>query len=168
MRKTRVWITFGCCLCALAIAAWAQSGRAGLWEVTTTMTWQQSPMPPGMAAPPGSPFSGAPHTTQVCITQAQIDRFGGPPPQTRGDCQVSNMQRSANSMSANISCTGQMSASGTLTTSWSDGGHSNTKLHMTGTMQMGPNSRPVEWTTESTSTFKSADCGSVRPVGGPN
>ena len=89
MRKTRVWMMLGCCLLALTVLAWAQSNRKpGLWEVTSTMTWQQSPMPPGMQAPPGSPFGGGPRTTQVCVTQAQIDKFGGPAPQTRGDCQV--------------------------------------------------------------------------------
>jgi hypothetical protein len=168
MRKTRVWITLCCCLCTLAIAAGAQSKKAGLWEVTTTMTWQQSPLPPGMAAPPGSPFGGAPRTSEICVTQEQIDKFGGPPPQSRGACQVTNMQKSANGISASISCTGQMSASGTFKASWSDDGHSKSTMHMTGTMQMGPNSKPVEWTTESTSTFKSADCGSVRPVGTGN
>jgi hypothetical protein len=31
-------------------------------------------------------------------------------------------------------------------------------------MQMGPNATPVEYTIESTSAFKSADCGSVKPI----
>jgi len=44
MRKTRVWITLSCCLFVLAIFAWAQANRKpGLWEMTTNMTWQQSP-----------------------------------------------------------------------------------------------------------------------------
>lgn len=169
MRNTRPWIAFiGCCLFALAVCAWAQNGKAGLWEVTTVMTWQQSPMPPGMTAPPGSPFNGAPRTTQVCITQAQLDKYGGPPPQTRGDCQVSNIQKTPNSMSATITCSGQMSATGTVEASWTDAEHSKSRVHMTGTMQMGPRTTPVEWTVESTSVFQSADCGSVRPVGGSN
>jgi hypothetical protein len=31
-------------------------------------------------------------------------------------------------------------------------------------MQMGPNSTPVEYTIESVSTYKGADCGSVKPM----
>ena len=81
------------CFCNGA-SAWAQSTRkAGLWEVTSTMTWQQSPMPAGMPVNPNSPFAGGAHTTQVCVTQAQIDRYGALPPQTRGDCQVTNIQK---------------------------------------------------------------------------
>ena len=74
MRKTRVWITMGCCLFALAVFAWAQSNRKpGLWEMTTNMTWQQSPMPPGMTMPPGahSPFGGGPITAQVATANAR-------------------------------------------------------------------------------------------------
>ena len=56
MHKTRVSFPIACCLLAVAVFAWAQSTRKpGLWEMTTTMTWQQSPMPQGMQAPPGSP-----------------------------------------------------------------------------------------------------------------
>jgi hypothetical protein len=35
-------------------------------------------------------------------------------------------------------------------------------------MTMGPNSRPIEWTMDQTSAFKSADCGSVQPVTVPS
>ena len=54
MRKTRVWIILSCCLFALAVVALAQAIRKpGLWEMTANMTWQQSPLPPGMNAAPG-------------------------------------------------------------------------------------------------------------------
>jgi hypothetical protein len=42
--------------------------------------------------------------------------------------------------------------------------HAKGKVHFTGTMQMGPNSRPIEWTSESTSVYKGPDCGSVQPL----
>jgi hypothetical protein len=168
MRKTRVWITLGCCLFAVAILAWAQGTRKpGLWEITSTMTWQQSPMPPGMQAPPGSPFGGGPRTTQVCVTQAQIDKYGAPPPQTRGDCQMTGIQIRPTGMSATMACTGRVVGSGSVEATFIDSEHAKSKVHFTGTMAMGPNSRPIEWTMESTSTFKSADCGSVQPVATP-
>jgi len=110
MRKTRILIT-SCSLFAVALLTWAQSTRkAGLWEVTSTMTWQQSPMPAGMSANPNSPFGGGSHTNQVCVTQAQIDRYGSLPPQTRGDCQVTNIQKRSDGMTATIACTGRMNA----------------------------------------------------------
>jgi hypothetical protein len=169
MPKTRVWITLGCCLFALAVIAWAQTTRkAGLWEITSTMTWQQSPMPPGMQAPPGSPFGGGPRTMQVCVTQAQIDKYGAPPPQTRGDCQMTGIQIRPTGMSATMACTGRVVGSGSVEATFIDSEHTRSKVHFSGTMTMGPNSRPIEWSMESTSAFKSADCGSVQPIVTPS
>jgi hypothetical protein len=71
MRATRVWIPVSCCVLALAVYAWAQGRKAGLYEVTTDMTWQQSPFPAGMG-----PGAHGPRTSQVCVTQAQIDKYG--------------------------------------------------------------------------------------------
>lgn len=155
----------GVCLSVLGLFAWAQTRKAGLWEVTSNMTWQQSPFPAGMGPGGGSPaFGGGPHTTQICVTQEQIDKYGTVPPQTRGDCQVTNIVKKANGMSADMVCTGHMGGKGTLEASWTDDSHSTSKMHFTGTMQMGPNSTPVEWTVESSSVFKGPDCGSVKPA----
>ena len=170
MRKTRVWITMGCCLFALAVFAWAQSNRKpGLWEMTANMTWQQSPMPPGMQPPPGgganSPFGGGPHTTQVCLTQAMIDKYGAPMPQSRnGECQIANVRVKTPSMTADWICSGKMAGKGTLESSWADPNHAIGKVHFTGNMQMGQNSRTVEYTIESSSVYKGPDCGSVAPA----
>lgn len=168
MRKTRFWAPVGCCLAATAMLLMAQSNRKpGLYETTSTMTWQQSPFPAGMQAPAGSPFGGGPHTSQVCVTQEMIDRYGGPMPQSRGDCQAKNMTRTANGMTADWVCTGQMAGTGKMEGTWNADGTSHTKVHFTGTMSMGPRSTPVEWTMESSSTFKGPDCGSVKPMAMP-
>ena len=161
MRTTRIWIPMCCCALATAVILMAQqdSRRPGLYETTSNMTWQQSPFPAGMQAP-----GGGPHTTQVCITQEMIDRYGGPTPQSRGDCHMENLVKKADGMSADWICTGAMSGKGTVESSWTAGGASATsKVHFTGNMQMGPRSSPVEWTMESTSVFKGTDCGNVKP-----
>jgi hypothetical protein len=178
MSKTRVWITLGCCLFAVAIFAWAQSNRKpGLWEMTSNMTWQQSPMPAmpnmpqGMTMPAGAnnPFAGGPRTTQVCLTQAMIDKYGAPMPQSRNnECQISNVQLHANGMSADWVCTGRMAGKGSLESSWTDPDHAKGKVHFVGTMQMGPNSKPIEYTIETSSDYKGPDCGSVKPLPMPN
>jgi hypothetical protein len=94
-----------------------------------------------------------------------IDKFGGPSPTPqRGDCQVTNVSMSLTSMTASIACTGQMTGSGTVNASFTEGGTGQTKVHFTGTMQMGPRSAPVEWTMQATSTYKGPDCGSVKPI----
>jgi hypothetical protein len=166
MRKFRFWIPVGSCFMLAAVLLIAQQGRKpGLYETTSTMTWQQSPMPAGMHMPANSPFGGGPHTSQVCVTQEMIDRYGGPMPQSRGECQVKNMVRSATGMTADYVCTGQMSGTGKLEANWSEAGEAHSKLHFTGNMSMGQHgSKPVEWTIESNSTYKGADCGSVKPM----
>ena len=167
MSKTRVWITLGCCLFVMAVFAWAQAIRKpGLWEMTATMTWQKSPLPPGMILPPGmkSPFSGSTNTTMVCLTQAMIDKYGAPVPSTQRDCQITNVVLNTSSMTATMVCTGKMNGTATMESSWASGDTAQGKMHFTGTMQSGPNSMPVEWTVDSTSVYKGPDCGSVQPL----
>ncbi len=186
MRKTRVCIALGCCIAALAAQAQIKQ-RPGLWETTSTMTMagipqmpqmpqgaQMPQLPPGTQLPPGvqmpqgggmgGPFGG-PHTTQVCITQAMIDKYGGPysNPQ-RGDCQTTDISIKANGMTATVVCTGQMNATGTVESTWTDPNTTHTKMHMTGTMQMGQNSHPIDMTMQATSVYKGPDCGNVKPL----
>jgi len=67
-------------------------------------------------------------------------------------------------MTAAIACTGQMSGTGTVESNWTIPDHSKGKVHFTGTLTMGPNTKPVEWTIDSESAYKGPDCGSVKPV----
>ena len=161
MRIRHFAIALTCCL--LATALYGQTLRPGLYEVTTTMNWIKSPLPPGMSMPANSPFSGAARTTQVCLTQAQIDKYGAPLSQSK-NCQVVNVVLSATSMRAEMVCTGQMNGRGTVESHWDTGGTARSKVHFSGTMQAGPNPMPVEWTSESTSQYKGPECGSVNPV----
>jgi hypothetical protein len=163
MRKTAVWIVLSCCLFAVAIVALAQAVRKpGLWEMTSSMTYQQSPFPPGMPASALAAMS-APHTVQVCLTQAMIDKYGAPVSQSR-DCQISNIVMKPNGMTAEMVCTGKMSGHGEMESSWTDSNVAKSKVHFVGTMGAGPNSMPVEWTVASTSVYKGPDCGSVKPM----
>ena len=176
MSKGRIGIVLLCCLPMLLTAAQGQTKqKPGLWEVTSQMTMAGMPqmpqLPPGTQLPPGvqmpqSPF--APHTSQVCVTQAMIDKYGGPTSQPpRGDCQITNVVMKPNGMTADMVCTGQMNARGTVTSTWTDGNSTDTTVHMTGTMQMGQNSRPVDMTMHATSTYKGPDCGDVKPAAMP-
>ena len=156
MRGSRVGSTIGVCLVTLTVFAMSPTRKAGLWEATSQMTWQQSPVA-GMPAMPA-------RTTQVCVTQEMIDKYGGNIPETRGSCQVSNVSIKPGGMTADMVCTGQMNGKATLATTWTDEEHASSTVHFTGEMSMGPNTKPVEWTSKSTSVFKGADCGSVKPV----
>jgi hypothetical protein len=180
---------------ALAVLTWAQARpKAGLWEVTSNMSMGGSQMPqmpagaqmpqniqlpPGVSLPPGmqmpqgaggSPFHGT--TTQVCVTQAMVDKYGGPSPapQNRNaDCQVTDIAKKDSGMTATITCTGQMTGTGTVESIWSDGGNTtNTTVHIKGTVQHGPNSMPVDMTIHSKSVFRGTDCGDVKPFAMPS
>jgi hypothetical protein len=160
MHNTRVWITICFCLFAVTITASSQAVRKpGLWEMTTSMIWQKSPMPGGMTMP-----GGGPHTMQVCLTQAMIDKYGAPMAQTQRDCKITNVVMHATSMTADLVCSGKMNGKGEMQSSWTMGNTATGKMHFAGNMQMGPNSTPVEWTTDTTSTYKGPDCGSVKPL----
>jgi hypothetical protein len=163
MRKTPVLITLTCFAVLTGLAGAQSMQRPGLWEMTSTMSWQKSPMPNGMTMP-----GGGAHSTQVCLTKEMIDKYGTPPPQSRNNqCQMSNVVKKANSMSADWICSGPMAGKGTVEASFTDPDHSTSKVHFLGSMQAGPNTMPIEYTIESTSVFKGADCGSVKPLAIP-
>jgi hypothetical protein len=119
-----------------------------------------------MTLPAGvkSPFSGTTNTTQVCLTQAMIDKYGAPMAQTQGGCKISNIVMKPTSMTADLVCSGNMNGKGEVESSWTDGSHATGKVHFEGSMQAGPNPMPIEWTVNSTSVYKGPDCGSVKPL----
>lgn len=113
----------------------------------------------------GGPMGG-PHTSQVCVTQAMINKYGGAspaPPSKNSDCKMTNVSVTAKGMTATMVCTGQMNTTGQVEATFVDANTTTTKMHITGTMQMGPNSRPVDMTMQATSVYKGPDCGNVKP-----
>src|SRR6202161_475173 len=81
MRNIRLWIGIGCWLAVGSLAlSGTTSRKAGLWETTTTTTWQKAPQAPGDQA---EKLRGGTHTAQVCLTQAMIDNYGALLPQSR-------------------------------------------------------------------------------------
>lgn len=140
-----------------ALTASAQARKPGLWKVTSTMTWQESPFPSGVNP------ANTPHTTEICVTQQQIDKYGTFPPHLNGQCQITNVLKSSDSMSADIECSGNMQGKGHVQASWSEENRSTSTVHFEGVMQMGPEPKPFQWTIQSTAIFESSDCGSVKP-----
>lgn len=167
MRITRIAVLLCCCLFAASL--FAQMAKPGLWEVTSNMTFQKSPfanMPnmPDMSKVPNSPFGGGPHTSQVCITPQQIEKYGSPVNEQR-DCQIVNIRKSSTGMKAEMVCSGNMNGKATIETTVLDASHSKTHVHFAGTMGgRGGQGMDVEWTSDSTSTYKGPDCGSVKPI----
>ena len=162
MRICRNVLVGGLVVLFAGLNTYAQKPKAGLYEVTNRMIWQQSPFPEGTQPAPGSV---GPHTAQACITQAQIDKYNGPKPEAHGECQVSNIQKRKDGMTAELACNGRMRGRGTVRSIWTDSGHSKSKVHFTGEMQVGQNTKDVEWTLESESAYKGPNCGDVKPAG---
>jgi hypothetical protein len=171
MRRNRGWIALVGCLFAMTVFALAQTGKPGLWVLTSTTKWRQSPYPEGMGGSPAaggghSPLAGV-HTTQFCVTQQYFDKYGAILPQISG-CRVTNIVKKAYGMTGEMACTGKMSGKLSLESSWINDEHTTGKVHFVGLMQVGPTSKPVEWTTASSSIYKGADCGSVKPIPVPD
>jgi hypothetical protein len=160
MRKTQVWIMLGCCLFGMASIASAQSRKPGLWEITTTMHY------PISSATPGRPATMGPLTSQVCLTQALIDKYGAPLPQV-GQCKVTSLNKQANSVKVEMTCTGRSNIKATGESTWT-ATTATGSMHFFGMAGSGSGAKPMEWTSTSTSVFKSADCGSVKPYPMPN
>jgi len=105
------------------------------------------------------------HTTQVCVTQAMIDKYGGPTSNPgRGNCQMTDVSLTASGMTAKMSCSGQMNMTGTVQTTFVDANTTKTTVTMTMTS---PNGQTMNMTTQATATYKGADCGSVQPMAVP-
>jgi hypothetical protein len=166
MRNTRLLMTIAYCIFTTSLALAQQGLKPGLYETTANWSWQKSPFPPGMQMPPqaAAAFGGGTHTTQGCLSQAWIDRLGGPIPQDRGECRMTDISRKVFSMTATEVCSGRMSGTASVEVDWSLLSSAKGKVHFVGSLQMGPNSTPIEWTNEFTSVYKGPDCGSVKPA----
>jgi hypothetical protein len=166
------------CLLVVAVSAGAQAKpKAGLWEYSTQMSMggqqmQMPQLPAGVKLPAGVSMPqgmGGAIVSQVCVTQDQIEKYGVPTsnPQ-RGNCEVTNVAKQTDGMTADIKCTGEMNATGNIVSKWSNGGNTtNTTMHMKGTMNAGGSSQPIDMSTQINATYKGADCGNVKPIQAP-
>ena len=148
---------------AVAIPVFAQDkgdashhyGKAGTWEITTTMTWQKAP--PVRSGTPGGPPAAGTHTHEFCLTQAMVDA-GALLPQSRGECHIQNKVIKPGSLTAKYVCTGKMKGMGNVETTIPDPEHVNGSIHFVGTLDVGTHPQPIEWTMVSNSVFKGDQC----------
>ena len=162
MRIRQICITLGCLACLGSLVAPAATSRKpGLWEINSSTTWQKSPSLPGVN---GKRLPSGSHVQQVCLTREMIEDYGALLPQSRGQCTVENRVLRPGKMTGEYVCKGMMMGKGSIDSVWSDDEHSIGTVHFLGTMVVGHDMEPVEWTTQSRATFKSSDCGTVRPM----
>jgi hypothetical protein len=147
-------------------AALAGHGKAGLWNVSTSMTMPDMPqMPPEAAAMMKQqglkmPMGGEPVTTRICMSQAEVD--ADTPPRT-GDremhCDTHMISKTPSSMTAETVCGGKMQGTGHLQVSYSGTEHYSGSYSFKGTMD----GRPQEMTSSFKGDWVKADCGAVKP-----
>lgn len=162
MRPTRLWMAIaGWLLLETFATAGTTTRKPGLWEITTTTTWQKAPEIPGDEA---AKLRGGTRTTELCLTQEMIDDYGALLPQGRGQCSIQNRVTTESKTTGDYLCSGgMMEGKGRLESTWTDPEHVQGTVHFTGTFLVGSDKQPIEWTTESRSRFKSESCGAVKP-----
>lgn len=154
------WLLIG------VVAAWAQETRkAGLWLVTSSTHIQQPGQAPGNLSTPASsnaaaePAGGAP----VCLTREIVDNYGVILPPSLKDCDLSNVQQTAGSFKADMTCKGTYNGFGSVESTWTDPDHAVGKIRFVSKTRETTNARALTWVQESTAVFKSSDCGLVKP-----
>lgn len=168
MRRPLICTLLGTAVILAPVAAMAAHGRAGLWSVTSTMQMENMPqMPPEameMMKARHMPMPGQPFTTQMCMTQEQVNADKPPAYSNREEsCDTKVLSQSAGAMHTQVTCHGRVEGVGDMQISWRGTDHYEGTYSFKGTAE----GRPQNMTTHYSGDFVKADCGSVRPMGPP-
>ena len=146
---------------ALPGAALAGPGKAGLWEVSTTMGGMPQ-MPPeqmakmkamGMQMPMNRNF-----TTQHCVTPQEAAATKPPPMGRNHECQMGKMNLAGGTMSGDMTCSGtEMTGTGHFQVSYSSPEHYTGQMTFNGEAH----GHPVNMTNSFEGKWLSASCGAV-------
>jgi hypothetical protein len=143
--------------------ALAGHGKAGLWNVSTTMAMPAMQMPPEamekMKAM-GMKMGSQTMTSQICMTAAQVAADAPVAmPQNQMGCTSNITSNTASAVTAEMVCNGRMKGRGLMRISWSGDSHYEGSYSFKGDVQ--------GHAMESSSSFKGdwvkADCGTVKP-----
>ena len=151
----------------LPAAALAAHGKAGLWNVTSSMEMANMPqMPPEAMAMMKSrgmkmPGMGQPMTTQICMTQEQVNGDMPPAIHDRGEnCTTKLLSQTPVSMKSEVTCHGRMEGVGHAEVTWRGNEHYEGTYNFKGSME----GRPQDISTRYSADFVKADCGAVKPA----
>ena len=166
MRKQRVWIILAYCLFVATVFAWAQTRKAGLWQIATTTKILQPGEPPGSFVEHGNSSESSAAVDgglPVCLTQEMIDKYGVILPPSLKDCELSHVTQTGNSFMADMTCKGSYNGMGSVESTWTDEDHVVGKVRFVAKTSGETNARSITWTQKSTAVFKGPDCGAVKP-----
>jgi len=167
MQHKFVWGLIAATVVLAPVAALAAHGKAGLWNISSTMETANMPkMPPeamammksrGMKMPG---MGGQPITTQICMTQEQVNGDTPPMHNRQENCTTKLLNQTSTSMTSEVTCHGKMEGVGRAEMSWRGNEHYEGTYNFKGTMD----GRPQQISTRYTGDFVKADCGAVKPA----
>jgi len=148
------------------VAAWAQQNhKAGLWLVATATRIQQKGETPGSLNTTGQAEQAisAEHGAPVCLTHEMIENYGVILPPSLKGCELYNVQQTADSFKADMSCKGGYNGVGSVESTWKDPDHVVGKIRFVSKTGDTDDSRAMAWVETASAVFKSSDCGNVKP-----
>ncbi len=165
MRKTSALMLLTYFPLVLSSVSVAQSRKAGLWEVTSKTTFPQSGNQLRMSNGSNAADQSAspPAALQVCYTQDVIDQYGVILPPSMKSCRLSHVTQTRTTFSADMVCNGTYNGRGIIEATWTDDEHVSGKVRFAERTNEANTPRSMQWVREDSATFKSADCGTVRP-----
>ena len=155
-------------LVATPCAALAAHGKAGLWNVATTMNMAVT-LPPAVLAKMKAAGAKMPDahtvTSQVCMTQADVDAAIPPTLDNRDmHCATHVTSQSTSAMTADLVCRdGAMAGTGHTQIAYRGAEHFAGSYSFSGKMQ----GRPVSTSSTFRGDWVGADCGAVKPLARP-
>lgn len=156
-------------LFALAGTAIASHGKVGLWEVSVTMNMGGVAMPDMSKLPPeaqarmkamGVHMGGNTVTAQHCMTAAEVasDQPQNMSQSHNKECKMINVKMSGQSFNADMSCSGEVNATGHMNVTYDSPAHYSGKSTLVGTS----NGHPVNMTQSFEGRWLKADCGGMK------
>jgi hypothetical protein len=154
-------------LIAAGGAAFASHGKAGLWDIQTTMNMGGMEMPDMSKLPPeaqaqmrkmGVQMKGNTISSQHCMTADDVAQDKLPSVQHNKNCSMEHTTASGGAVSADMVCTGEdMQGTGHLSVAYDGDSHYTGKMTMTGNAH----GHPLNVTYSFEGKWVSADCGGV-------
>ena len=154
-------VMLGLAATLVAVPAFANHGKVGLWSVTSRTDVALSRELAAQMKASGMQMPGAqPMTVPMCMSKEEV-ASNAPPHLDSGatGCNTKLVSQTADAMHARIICKGQMTGSGSIEVSYKGTQHYTGSYSFTGTSY----GRPTTMKTSFTGDWVKADCGKVQP-----
>lgn len=162
MSKGRLLVFVAAGALLAPVLAFASHGKAGLWEITTTISMPNMPQtsPAQMAQMQAMGVHMPTQNTmsfQHCMSAADVAQ-DKPPPMRNKDCALSNIKLDGRTFSGDMVCSGRFQGQGHYSVTYDSDEHYSGSTSMTGTAD----GHPVNSSTSFEGKWVAADCGAAK------